>query len=113
MIYLVYLLHFKNITWWSKSKERVKIFAKYFSELFLLIQSLDNHVLEKLKAIDDSISSSLREEAQQKQPKVTEEDAEILQEQDEFFIRIRKTKNQLNQSEDSFDNYNNHDVRMN
>jgi hypothetical protein len=38
----------------------------------------------------------LREEAQQKQPKVTEEDAEILQEQDEFSIRIRKTKNQLN-----------------
>jgi hypothetical protein len=58
----------------NKSNERVKIFAKYFSELSLLIQSLDNYsicvrhynkivisnvLLEKLKAIDDSISSSL------------------------------------------------------
>jgi len=37
----------------------------------------------------------LREEAQQKQPKVTEEDAEILQEQDEFFIRIKKNKESI------------------
>ena len=62
----------------NKSNEHVKIFC---SELSLLIQSLGNYsicvrhynqivtsnvLLEKLKAIDDSISSSLREEGQRK-----------------------------------------------
>jgi hypothetical protein len=102
----------------NKSKEHVKIFAKYFSELSLLIQSLDNYsicvrhynqivtsnvLLEKLKAIDDSISSSLREEGQRKRPKVIEEDAEIPQEQDthhtNLLLELEKTKNHLNQSE--------------
>jgi len=103
----------------SKANERVKIFAKYFSELSLLIQSLDNYsicvrhynqivtsnvLLEKLKAIDDSVFSSLREEGQQKRPKVIDEDAEIPQEQNthhiNIFLELEKTKNQLNQSED-------------
>jgi len=59
----------------NKANKHVKIFAEYFSELFLLIHLLNNYsicvrhynqiitsnVLEKLKAEDNSISSSPQE----------------------------------------------------
>ena len=67
----------------NKANEHVKIFAEYFPELFLLIHSLNNYsicvrhynqiitsnVLEKLKAEDNSISSS-PQEGQWKWPRV-------------------------------------------
>ena len=64
----------ENQMWRFAAVEKIKIMAKYFSELSLLIQSLDNYsicvrhynqivtsniLLEKLKAEDNS--SSLRE----------------------------------------------------
>ena len=102
----------------NKANERVKIFAKYFSELFLLIHSLDNYsicvrhynqiitsnvLLEKLKAEDNSISSSPEGQRKRSRAITIDEDAEIPQ-QDQYhtdlLLELEKTKDQLNKSED-------------
>ena len=87
----------------DKVKDRVKLFAKYFTELYSLIDFLDDYsicirhynqiiatdtLLKKLRAGDNSISSSFKE-SQWKKPK-------LILDNNTTQSRVRRNKRMIN-----------------